>query len=322
VLDAAGNPHVTYDDYGVVNYAKWTGSGWEHIPIFVWPNSIAVDAAGNPSIIFTSSTGLEYAKWTGSDWEKSTVNPSGTGTYRSSLALDAAGNPHVIYYDSGAIKYAKWTGSNWETSTVGNGISPSLKLDTAGNPHVIYYDSGALKYATITTNVPPVASAGSDLTVIVNEPVKFDGSGSSDPDGAIVTYAWNFGDTKTGSGMTTSHTYTAAGTYTVTLTVTDNGGLTGSDITVITVKTPAETVQDLITTVDGLGLPKGIEQGLLAKLDTAEKKIAQKQYTPARNTLNAFINQVSAQRGKALTGTQADELIAIAQRIINSIPGK
>ena len=82
------------------------------------------------------------------------------------------------------------------------------------------------------------------------------------------------------------------------------------------------TVQDLINNVDELGLPNGIEQGLLAKLDTAEKKIAQEHYTPARNTLNAFINQVNAQRGKTLSDTQAQELISIAQEIINSIPGK
>jgi len=81
-------------------------------------------------------------------------------------------------------------------------------------------------------------------------------------------------------------------------------------------------VQDLINKVDGLGLPKGIEQALLAKLDTAEKKIIQEQYTPARNTLNAFINQVNAQRGKTLTSAQANDLIATAQRIITSIPGK
>jgi len=86
--------------------------------------------------------------------------------------------------------------------------------------------------------------------------------------------------------------------------------------------TPVEAVLDLITKVDGIGLPKGVEQSLLAKLNVAEKKITQKQYTPARNTLNAFINEVNAQRGKALTTAQANELIATAQRIIKSIPGK
>ena len=68
----------------------------------------------------------------------------------------------------------------------------------------------------------------------------------------------------------------------------------------ITVKAPAETVQDLITKVHGLGLPPDIEKGLIDKLTTARMKITQKQYTPARNTVNAFINQVNAQRGKAL----------------------
>ena len=86
--------------------------------------------------------------------------------------------------------------------------------------------------------------------------------------------------------------------------------------------TPKETVRDLIIKVDGLGLPKGIEQSLLAKLNVAEKKIAVEQYTPARNTLKAFINEVTAQRGKTLTPAQANELIATAQRIINAIPGK
>jgi PKD repeat protein len=179
-----------------------------------------------------------------------------------------------------------------------------------------------VKITATAANQPPVANAGPDQIVIVNNIVAFDGSSSTDPDGTIASYAWDFGDTKTGSGVTTSHAYTTAGTYTVTLTVTDNGGLTGSDSATITLKTPAQTLQDLIIKVKGLGLPKGIEQGFLAKLDVAEKKITQEQYTPARNTLNAFINEVNAQRGKAITASQANELTAIAQRIINSIPGK
>ena len=54
----------------------------------------------------------------------------------------------------------------------------------------------------------------------------FDGSGSSDADGTIASYAWDFGDGSTGTGMKPSHTYAAAGDYTVTLTVTDDGGAT------------------------------------------------------------------------------------------------
>lgn len=67
----------------------------------------------------------------------------------------------------------------------------------------------------------------------------FDGGGSSDNDGSITGYAWNFGDGSTGSGVTASHSYAAAGGYTVTLTVTDNGGATDDAVESITVTEPS-----------------------------------------------------------------------------------
>ena len=57
-----------------------------------------------------------------------------------------------------------------------------------------------------------------------NLSVNFDASGSSDPDGSITSYAWDFGDGSTGTGVNPTHPYAASGTYTVTLTVTDNNG--------------------------------------------------------------------------------------------------
>ena len=84
----------------------------------------------------------------------------------------------------------------------------------------------------------PTANAGQDQTVNVGATVTFDGGGSTDNVG-IVSYEWDFGDGTTGTGATTSHTYTNPGTYTVTLTVKDAAGNTDSiTITVLSAEAP------------------------------------------------------------------------------------
>ncbi len=85
-------------------------------------------------------------------------------------------------------------------------------------------------------NVPPVAAFAaqvSDLSVAV------DASGSSDPDGSVVSYAWDFGDGSRGAGRTAQHVYAAAGQFPVTLTVTDDKGATTSVTQQVTATAPA-----------------------------------------------------------------------------------
>jgi hypothetical protein len=63
-------------------------------------------------------------------------------------------------------------------------------------------------------NQPPVADANGPYTGTTAQAVTFDGSGSTDPDGTIVSYEWDFGDgSGTGTGATPTYTYGAAGTY-------------------------------------------------------------------------------------------------------------
>jgi PKD repeat protein len=85
-------------------------------------------------------------------------------------------------------------------------------------------------------NQPPIAHATTTPTSgSAPLAVAFDGSASSDADGSIVSYAWTFGDGGSANGTTANHTYTTAGSYSATLTVTDNQGATGTTTIGITV---------------------------------------------------------------------------------------
>ena len=81
-------------------------------------------------------------------------------------------------------------------------------------------------------NVPPVAVM---THACDGYSCTFDGTESWDADGQILSYDWDFGDGASDTGATTTHTFTGPGTYTVTLTVLDDGGAPGSSSTEVSV---------------------------------------------------------------------------------------
>jgi PKD repeat protein len=84
-------------------------------------------------------------------------------------------------------------------------------------------------------NIAPVADAGGPYIAEANAAVRFNGSGSFDPDGSSVTYFWDFGDGTMGSGVAPLHTYSANDSYTVNLTVTDEDGITDAAGTAVVI---------------------------------------------------------------------------------------
>ncbi|MEZ5936397.1 MAG: PKD domain-containing protein [Alphaproteobacteria bacterium] len=85
----------------------------------------------------------------------------------------------------------------------------------------------------ITVNAGPLAVAGADRRAAPGEELLFDASASSDPDGAIERFFWDFGDGATGSGVQARHRFAAPGSYPVTLTVDDGAGLANSRATTL-----------------------------------------------------------------------------------------
>jgi PKD repeat protein len=94
--------------------------------------------------------------------------------------------------------------------------------------------------ANVAVNGPPVADAGGPYTLTQTFTATVDGSGSFDADGTIVLYEWDCNSDGTldivGTGATGACTYPTAGNYTVTLTVTDNQGLTATSSDVVSVQ--------------------------------------------------------------------------------------
>jgi len=125
-----------------------------------------------------------------------------------------------------------------------SGANVSHQYGAAGSYPVrltIIDNTGLSAAATLTvqitepvpTNQPPTAVITGPVYGLVGETLTFDGLGSDDSDGTLVDYRWEFEDGMTASGPTAAHSFSAAGNHAVTLTVTDNGGLSDTETLVV-----------------------------------------------------------------------------------------
>lgn len=116
---------------------------------------------------------------------------------------------------------------------VAEATSNVLTGTKTGSPNKLLYvaNTGGGGGGPAPVDTAPVASFTVSCT---NLACSFNGTGSSDDKG-IASYSWNFGDGSSGNGATVSKTYSAAGSYTVALTVTDTVGQTASRSQAVTV---------------------------------------------------------------------------------------
>jgi parallel beta-helix repeat protein len=95
------------------------------------------------------------------------------------------------------------------------------------------------------TNQNPIAVISGLNQGEINKALTFDGSGSSDNDGSITDYQWDFGDEILSTGPSPTHTYTSPGNYTVTLQVTDDDGETGITSLLVSIVEPSSSGDNL-----------------------------------------------------------------------------
>ena len=170
--------------------------------------SVNVSGAGNTAPILAP-----IGNRSGNAFVNMFIDANATDGEGDVLTFGISGQPVGSTFDTNSGEF------NWTPGGSDGGVYPVTFSVTDG----LLSDSEAITITITAGNSPPVANPGGPYQGATGQPMSFDGSGSSDPDGDNLTYAWDFGDGGTASGATASHTYAVAGSYLVTLTVTDDG---------------------------------------------------------------------------------------------------
>jgi PKD repeat protein len=214
----------------------------------VSPGGLSCTSSCQPSFDSGTVVTLTASPDPGSTFSGWTGDCSGTGTCQQTMSQAHSVTATFVRSNFGLVVSKQGTGTGLVTSSPA-GIScgttcqstltsgSTVTLSATPNPGSVFAGwsgdcsgTGSCQLtmsqarsvtATFAPNLPPNASFTLTCTSLT---CNFDASGSSDPDDAIVNYAWSFGDGTSASGLTVSHTYPKAGVYTATLTVTDNAG--------------------------------------------------------------------------------------------------
>lgn len=175
--------------------------------------------------------------------------PRITGPQKASVGETASFSANTSYDIDGTIAHWLW---DFGDGNYSYDVFSSHRYSKSGTYYVnlTVWDNNNAHNTTFTTifvNNPPQASIISPNLPEEKKSVTFDGSNSTDESGNIVNWTWTFGDGSIGYGSTTTHTYSEAGMYYVSLIVTDDaGGRDRANKTIIVRKSTTEGVEGTV----------------------------------------------------------------------------
>ena len=186
-------------------------------------------------------------------------SPTTTGEAPLTVSFDGSGSHDT----EGPIKAYLWSfgdGSQTTTGatathryTVAGTYSASLTVTDGQDATNTLSIPVTITGQTIENLAPTARLTASVIEGTTPLKVLFDGSNSTDPENSPLTYSWNFGDGASGQGATATHIYTSPGSFTATLTVTDDSGAKASTTATITNKPINQAInQAIIATITTL----------------------------------------------------------------------
>ncbi len=147
--------------------------------------------------------------------------------------------------DGSVVAWA-WNFGDGSTSTAQNPTHAYAAGGTYTVTLTVTDNAGATgstaKNVSVSSDPPPNQSPTADFSHATDGLTAYFTDQSTDSDGSVVAWAWNFGDGSTSTAQNPSHTYASGGTYTVSLTVTDDDGATGSTAKSVSVSAPGDEI--------------------------------------------------------------------------------
>jgi YVTN family beta-propeller protein len=234
---------VSISDQAVTPVDVQTGIAGTPIAVSLGPHDIAITPDGATAYVTNSSADSVTPIDTATNTVETpiavaapfgiAITPDGATAYVANFGTDSvtpidtatntAGTPIAVGANPAAIAITPDGATAYVTNANADSVTPiDTATNTAGTPIAVGVDPFGI---AVAPNQRPSAAFGA-TPAPAGSSTSFDASASTDADGTVATYRWDFGD---GQAATTSspgaaHVYADPGTYTATLTVTDNEG--------------------------------------------------------------------------------------------------